>query len=805
MTAFVKATFAMIHGGFCLPIDPKPISTSEQSWFDLPGSTPETFVETWPELMRPEVVLTGNAVAPHREAVRALATRLCVWKGTSRLDKTLHVFGPRRERRFLPSHFSTLPLVWERTTRGESGTNPVGVKDGQLPNLVDPRNPAAPACYAGRALGWPGREVPSFGRSKTFPPAEVWEWEDSVSVEVFGAAPPDQRVGVLEGDEWIILDGMHAELPRFATRLPKPVATAQLLDDGGRREAIPLVLDTMAIDAANLQVSLLWRGSVAILREHWSEFLVEADLDLGEPDRLDQPLAAPAGIASLGRGLRLKSDPPSSFQPPVPAFAAPPPPPVPAFGAAAPVPAPVAIVPPPPAPPVVSMPITKDEALGASPSRVELATRKGGAGERSEPGVGIDSASMNGPQTLRAAQPMVPASPPAPVPAVVPIVGGPTISTPAPAPAPAPVVRGSTEEPTQTGVRGAILARLTSKQPLTDLNLTGADLSQMNLAEANLSGLNLSGARLVGAVLRGARLSSTKLAGADLSQADLTQADLTQADLSRSTLHEAVLSGAQLLDVNLAGAEGKGARFDKVRAQRAIFAQGKWPKSDFTEADLTGADLSGCELSDAVFQGAILIGSRWVDARATNLTAVGAKLADANLAGASLLSCDFSEAEGPRTVWDRAVLDGTTFRAAKLDASGFARAHLDRTQFVGTSLMKASLMGVTGEAAVFDEANLEAVDLRQGKLLESKFDRARLCKINALKATLANAAMSGADLSGASLRSAKLRGATLKGAVLREADLRDADLEQADLRGSDRQGAKLAGASLKGAVEGESP
>ena len=42
LTAVVKATFAMIHGGFCLPIDPKRISMTEGWWLGgegCPGGT----------------------------------------------------------------------------------------------------------------------------------------------------------------------------------------------------------------------------------------------------------------------------------------------------------------------------------------------------------------------------------------------------------------------------------------------------------------------------------------------------------------------------------------------------------------------------------------------------------------------------------------------------------------------------------------------------------------------------------------------------------------------------------------------
>ena len=802
VTAFVKATFAMIHGGFCVPVDPRPISTGERPWLGVSGASPETSVETWPELMRPEVYLYGAAVAPGRDPVRALAARLVVWKNEARLDKTVHVFGERSEERLLPTPFSTLPLVWERTARGEGGDNPVGVRDGRVPNLVDPERPGQPACFAPRAIGWPGRSVP-WDPDQPFPPEQIWDWPDTFSVEAFGAAPPDQRLDALDGDEWIVLDGMHAELERFATRLPKPIACAYLGDDGNRRrEPFTLQLDTIAIDASALEVSLMWRGSLPLLREHWAEMRVEADLDLGTPDELGRPAPQPAGGSRpLGKGLRLRDDPASATAPPPPPprppvaaeplaaalpFSAPAPPPAPALPpapAAPPAPAP------PPAPVAVIGSAASPTPAGAAPVSppllAPLPVRKLAVAPRSavaDPALDAAPAASGGNPTLRE----IPALP----------------SGRGPTPAP-PITRNVDHETTESGVRGVLIARLASRESLADMALAGADLSGLDLGDAVLSGLNLSGTRFASCNLRGARLTNAKLSGADLSHADLSLADLTQADLSRATLIEATFEGAQLLDVNLTAAEGEGARFHDARAQRAIFAQGKWAGCDFVSADLGGADLSSSELGGSVMDGATLTGARFVDVRATGLSARGARLADANLAGASFLDCDFSEIDGPRTVWDRSTLDGTSFENAKLDAAGFARAHLDRAKFDGASLVKASLMGVTGERASFAGANLDSVDLRQGKLPEVSFAGARLTRVNALKATLTGAQCASADLSAASLRSAKLRGADLKGAKLRDADLRDADLEQADMRGADKQGAKLAGASLKGAVDGE--
>jgi len=789
ISAIVKATFSMIHGGFAVLTNARPIHRDERAWLGQRGGSPEHVPEVWPELRRPEVYLTGAAVTPNREPLRALAVRLVVWKNHARVDKTLHVFGDRSEDDRAPAPFATLPLVWERAARGENGTNPVGVK-GRPAGMVDPRRANEPAGFGPRSIDWPGRELMRHLNGQ-LPAATPWEWPDTLSPEAFGAAPADQRLDTLDGDEWLIVDGMHADLPRFATRLPKAVASAHLRDESGRKELFPLALDTVAIDMNALEVSLIFRGSLALLREHFADLVVEGDVELAQADRLTPVGATDPNarlVAGLGKGMRLVSEAPVNG----------------AEVAALPVP-PAAISPAPTAPPA---PVFTPQIPEPPPSLSRMGL--GSLGSRME---------LTPPRVAPAVSPTMvddPSTAPIPegaagdAPETVPLKEMPLTTPIAPvvddnaraAVVPAAVAPAPAAEP-ESGVRAQLIAKLAAKQPLTELALANADLGNLDLRGALLSGLNLSGAKLIGTKLCGARLSGTKLLGADLTNADLANADLTQADLGRSNLTGASFEDATLLDANLTSSEGKGVCFDRARAQRALFAQGKWFEASFLGADLTGADLSGSELSGCRFEKATLTGARFVDARATLLGAREADLSDANLAGVTFTDGNFEKALAARTVWDRAVLDGSSFKAAVLDAAGFARAHVDRVDFSEASMIKASLMGVSGEGANFTSANLDSVDLRQGKLPDAKLDHAKLCKVNALKVTLSQASLVGADLTGASLRSAKLKGASLSKAILRDCDLRDADLESADLRGADRQGAKLAGASLKGAQEND--
>ena len=102
-----------------------------------------------------------------------------------------------------------------------------------------------------RALDLPSPEIP---------PGFDWAW--------FHAAPADQRIDALHGDEWIVLDGLHPSLPRLQTRLPSVRAHARwhLVGAAGPGPARPIELlaDTLVITPESGVCSLIWRGHVML-------------------------------------------------------------------------------------------------------------------------------------------------------------------------------------------------------------------------------------------------------------------------------------------------------------------------------------------------------------------------------------------------------------------------------------------------------------------------------------------------------------------------------------------------------------
>jgi len=110
-----------------------------------------------------------------------------------------------------------------------------------------------------------------------------------------------------------------------------------------------------------------------------------------------------------------------------------------------------------------------------------------------------------------------------------------------------------------------------NSQPLTEVDLRGADLSE----------LDLRGADLWYARLQGAQLHGTLLAEAILDRADLTLADLGSANCYRTRM--------------------RGVIADRTRFRAAALV----------EADLTLGRLLTCDLDGTIFTGATLLGTNF--------------------------------------------------------------------------------------------------------------------------------------------------------------------------------------------------
>jgi uncharacterized protein DUF2169 len=96
--------------------------------------------------------------------------------------------------------------------------------------------------------------------------AEPLVLPDPIDAVAFQAAPADQRLARLFGDERIVLSGMDPATERIEAALPSPAAHALLSGPGlpfeGR--AVALVPDMLVLDVDRRLCSIVWRGAERI-------------------------------------------------------------------------------------------------------------------------------------------------------------------------------------------------------------------------------------------------------------------------------------------------------------------------------------------------------------------------------------------------------------------------------------------------------------------------------------------------------------------------------------------------------------
>ncbi|MGZ3423653.1 MAG: DUF2169 family type VI secretion system accessory protein [Polyangiales bacterium] len=244
-TLVMKATFALVPDGVARLIEPRALSIDLHHEANLSRSL-RTAADLVPRKVRADVLVEASAWAPPGEEVRAMDVRLVVGDA---LDKTLRVTG---------EPFRSLPIRYELAYGGASSKiNPVGVgadkSDTRAPSIVDPNHERRVAGLGPVPWTWwwrrrvVGDESPPWVQSFEGVP-------DDVDESVFQAAPPDQQLAALKGDETIELHGMHPAHAIVRTRLPGIELKARL--DG---EPLPFRLDTLAIDADALVATLTFR------------------------------------------------------------------------------------------------------------------------------------------------------------------------------------------------------------------------------------------------------------------------------------------------------------------------------------------------------------------------------------------------------------------------------------------------------------------------------------------------------------------------------------------------------------------
>ena len=678
ITVIVKATFALTHNGIARWIAAAPIVEADRV---RPGGLPGELAEASeiaPYVPTAAVLLSGCAHAPHGRTTAAMTVRLAVYREKALVDKQIHVFGDRDSPSSTPRPFATLPIL------------------SALPNFVDPRNPRRPSSFGPIAPTSPGRLRLLGNVDPATLDATVPKLVGGFDCQFFNAAPADQQTAFLQGDEWIVLDGLHPKLARVQTRLPSAVGKARLNlgtpNGPGPSREVGLVADTLVIDAEKMVCSMIWRGHVLLNPEEAaSSMQVFAGLELpGQPIAWPEPRSPSWSESALGdtgpvrvlSAMSVSADPADAtgpvdtrmFRRAVLPFVGPEPVKplgesqsgaeteavdirmfrraiMPFKGAAE--PTPVVVEPEQtPMPPIERLELFADAPIAAA---VDVPPAYVPSMQVPPPMLGVPRGSGS---SSVPPPPVYLVSPPAPVAAATPIdvVPVPPEAEPTPAaaialplPAEAPVKASAAE--VVANLRQEILARLSAGASLQGLALAGADLQDFDFNGASLAGLDFTRANLRRAHLVGVQAAEILLDGADLTEANFARADLTRAKLTRAVVTKGSFEGANLTGADLQRMSGDAPSFRTAKLQGADLRQATLPGACFDEAVMCKAQVAKSDLS----------GSRFVRADLSSANLRDCKLCEADFTRANLEGAELRDADV-----SRARLDGEARKTAKL-------------------------------------------------------------------------------------------------------------------------------------------
>lgn len=646
---------------------------------------------------------------------------------------------------FAPFKPATDVMAVATLSERDTDTRRVQLRAGELTKIIELRRGSRRQLLSLAPLGGPTAErLAASGTYDARWRATRWPWfPEDFDWSTFQAAPSDQRVaGYLKGDELLQLHG-HAE-PAVMTHLPGLRPRAFIRRARGRNGAdqrvheIPLMLDTVWLDADEGAFVIVWRGHGAGLRAD------DATMALVAVEPMDEQ---PAAGHSFEAEERWRASRPTDRED------------------------------------------VEGELDGDEGSPIE-AEQEPAFAEESDEAKEISNAvaimrHARLPDELVAKAEHAPtlASLVALLEAELPAFEGKAVDADSSLERAKELLRshghdpGLLDEPPMPSepdegapnklTRDDVLARVKAGESLSGADLRGLDLSRADLQSAKLDGANLDGANLDGADLcdadladatlrnasaEGARFDhvtaeraglesltarrasfvGANLAGAKLSYGLLTGADFTQADLTRANLAGAQLAEATLVEADLDAAELQLAVLCDARATRSSMRNTDLTGADLTRASLDGASLTGATLDRVKLDAASLIDARlegahgeavsFEHATMTRLRAGrGCAFPKANLRGVRGDDANFSSAELTGATLDGATLERALFRGTRLEGASLHLAVLKQIDFSDAVLTRARLTKVNAFQARFPSADLGDADCRASNFFESEF------------------------------------------------------------------------------------
>ncbi|MCA9624989.1 MAG: DUF2169 domain-containing protein [Myxococcales bacterium] len=251
-------------------IDPEPVRTEDEHDEGHPMRSLRGARELAPQLYQADVLMTGHAY-PEQGAPQSRVRLAVEGHGGWLVNKMVTVYGDRDEQG-MPQPFERMRLGWEKAYGGIGhADNPLGTGFGSTttrpPNIVYSDGRETAACFGPIPQSFPGRKKLLAGAMRKRITEGVANIPATFDWAYFQAAPPDQRLEHLRGNEWLLLEGVHVGMRRIRTRLPGVSIVTRVYGhaEGAMPSTIPLRYDMLVIEADELRASLVARGSFPVM------------------------------------------------------------------------------------------------------------------------------------------------------------------------------------------------------------------------------------------------------------------------------------------------------------------------------------------------------------------------------------------------------------------------------------------------------------------------------------------------------------------------------------------------------------
>ncbi len=626
LTVIVKGTFQIGDDGSLTLADEQDPPSGDVPYDDEGESASLRYASDF-AIFKPaaDVTLVGHAYPTDPKSGLAV-----VDLRVGMLQRRVAVFGDRKWGTGTPAPFEKMPLRWERAMGGAlSEANPVGrgYKTGVLlPNLertgalVQAKGDTpAPACFAPVPPMWRARRSKLGSYDKTWLETRWPYFPLDFDWTYFNAAPAEQQVPYLHGDERFSISGIGRGGATIAGRLPdlQPRVFAQRgAEAGGEFFEVLLRLDTLSFDSDARTAVLVWRGLFAVTDEDAPEIAaLFVDVDQGAPmtlEKAEERFSARSALAPIAvSALAFADDAPPDLGGPLPG-----------------------------SPP----PLTADQVRALVASKGALAAMDLTGAQLA--GIDLSGVDLSGAILARAD-----------------LTG-------------ANLDRAKLARAVLTRVKG-------EGASFDGADLTETDFTRANLAHATFRGATgpralFDRAKLTAATFADAKCDGATFVGATLDRASFDKAHLVAADLSGATLDGTSFRAAVLDDLRLYDVRGSRVVFEKakmggVRAEKASLPGANLVGVAAAKSAWESADLIGAALSEGNFDGAIFTRAKLDGATLNKTTAVEASFRRASLKGAHCLKANFMQA-----VFERADLTGADLRGANLFQAETWRAKTDR-------------------------------------------------------------------------------------------------------------------------------